>query len=65
MAPGVVKNKRQKRETITPNKLCKRCRRSCKQPVNAVVASCPRYYPIHKKQQVIKEWKQPELFGDA
>ncbi|MGB4599320.1 MAG: hypothetical protein WBI04_05015 [Trichlorobacter sp.] len=65
MAPGVVKKKRQKQETITPNKLCARCRRSCKQPVSAVVASCPRYYPLHKKQQVVKEWKQQDLFVDA
>ncbi|WP_281185192.1 hypothetical protein [Trichlorobacter lovleyi] len=48
-----------------PNKLCARCRRTCKQPASAVVASCPRYYPLHKKQQIVKEWKQQELFGDA
>jgi hypothetical protein len=30
-----------------------------------VVASCPRYYPLHKKQQVVKEWKQQDLFVDA
>jgi len=64
MAPGVTKTGK-KQEKITPNKLCARCRRTCKQPVSAVVASCPRYYPLHKKQQLIKEWKQQDLFGDA
>jgi hypothetical protein len=49
----------------SPNKLCAGCRRTCKQPTTAVVASCPRYYPLHKKQQQkSKEWKQQGLFDD-
>lgn len=48
-----------------PNKLCAGCRRSCKQPAFALISSCPRYYPLRKKQQVVKEWKQPELFDNA
>jgi len=53
------------KNNAAPNKLCAGCRRSCKQPSFALISSCPRYYPLRKKQQVIKEWKQPELFGDA
>lgn len=60
MAPGVTKNSK---AAEAPNKLCARCRRSCKQPDFAVVSSCPRYYPTRKKQPVVKEWKQQELFG--
>ena len=56
---------RKQKSNDPPNKLCARCRRTCKQPVSAVVASCPRYYPLHKKQQVVKEWKQQDLFGDV
>ncbi len=44
------------------NRLCASCRRVCKQPAQAVIASCPRYYPRPK----IKggEWKQQEFsFG--
>ncbi len=62
MAPGL--NPKQKNND-PPNKLCVRCRRTCKQPEFAVVSSCPRYYPLHKKQKVVKEWKQQDLFGDA
>ncbi len=62
MASGVVKKKKKSTEEITPNKLCARCRRTCKQTEFAVVSSCPRYYPIRKKQMVVKEWKQQELF---
>ncbi len=60
--PVAPKNRK---ESVPANKLCVRCRRSCKQPAGAVVASCPRYYPLRKKQLVVKEWKQPELFGDS
>ena len=63
MASGVTRKSRQKQEEIVPNKLCTRCRRKCKQPEFAVVSSCPRYYPIRKKQMVVKEWKQQELFS--
>ena len=62
MAPGL--NPKQKNND-PPNKLCVRCRRACKQPEFTVVSSCPRYYPLHKKQKVVKEWKQQDLFGDA
>jgi hypothetical protein len=62
VASGVTKKSSQKQEVFVPNKLCARCRRKCKQPKLSVVSSCPRYYPLHKKQQVIKEWKQQELF---
>ena len=62
MASGVTKKSRQKQDEIAPNKLCARCRRKCKQPKHAIISSCPRYYPLHKKQQVVKEWKQQELF---
>lgn len=47
------------------NKLCAGCRRSCKQPSFALISSCPRYYPLRTKQQVVKEWRQPDLFGDG
>ncbi|MDD2499634.1 MAG: hypothetical protein PHN92_02315 [Geobacter sp.] len=56
---------RKPKNNEAPNKLCVRCRRSCKQSEFAVVSSCPRYYPLHKKQKVVKEWKQQDLFGDA
>lgn len=47
------------------NKLCAGCRRTCKQPAFALISSCPRYYPLRRKQLVVKEWKQQDLFGDA
>jgi len=62
VASGVTRKSRQKQEEIVPNKLCARCRRKCKQPKLSVISSCPRYYPLHKKQLVVKEWKQQELF---
>ncbi len=62
MASGVGKESQNKPEKPVSNKLCARCRRSCKQPASAVVAKCPRYYPLRKKQMVVKEWKQQELF---
>lgn len=65
MAPRLTKQSSAKQDATVANKLCARCRRSCKQPEFAVVSSCPRYYPTRKKQLAIKEWKQPELFGDA
>ena len=48
----------------SPNKLCTSCRRTCKQAANAVVASCPRYYPFKRtqgKQKPEFSWKQMEL----
>lgn len=65
MAPGLTKKGRPKQEDTAPNKLCAGCRRSCKQPTFALISSCPRYYPLRKKQLVVKEWKQPELFDHA
>ncbi|MDD2272739.1 MAG: hypothetical protein PHP95_10015 [Desulfuromonadaceae bacterium] len=54
----------QKNTTQKPptNKLCTSCRRTCKQVANAVVASCPRYYPFGYKQTKREfTWKQMEL----
>ena len=59
---GSLMVRRKKEDEVTTNKLCARCRRTCKQPDFAVVSSCPRYYPIRKKQMAVKEWKQQELF---
>ncbi|RNC68339.1 MAG: hypothetical protein ED859_10445 [Desulfuromonadales bacterium] len=42
-----------------PNKLCLSCRRACKQPAFAVIASCPRYYPGPRIKR--QDWKQLEL----
>ncbi len=52
------------RGTDVMNRLCQRCRRSCKQQESAIITTCPRYYPIRTKQAIIKEWKQQELFND-
>jgi hypothetical protein len=41
------------------NKLCLSCRRVCKQPAVAVIASCPRYYPGPKVRR--EAWKQLDL----
>ncbi len=41
------------------NKLCLSCRRACKQPTAAVIASCPRYYAGPKIKRCT--WKQLEL----
>ena len=65
MAPGLTKKGRPRQEDTPPNKLCTGCRRTCKQPAFALISSCPRYYPLRKKQQSVKVWKQPELFGDG
>lgn len=44
------------------NKLCSSCRRTCKQAHNAVVASCPRYYPFNRTGRKPEfSWKQMEL----
>ena len=50
--------------SLPPNKLCTSCRRTCKQAANAVVASCPRYYPFKRnpgKQKPVFTWKQMDL----
>lgn len=65
MAPGLMKTRRQKEEEVIPTKLCAGCRRTCKQPSFAKITSCPRYYPLGKKQAKGKEWKQQDLFADA
>ncbi|MCM2359600.1 MAG: hypothetical protein NDI77_15730 [Geobacteraceae bacterium] len=41
------------------NKLCLSCRRKCKQPAAAVIASCPRYYAGPRIKR--STWKQLEL----
>lgn len=64
MATGLMKGKKQHGETL-PNRLCAGCRRTCKQPEFALISSCPRYYPMGKKQKTVKEWKQQELFSET
>lgn len=41
------------------NPLCLSCRRTCKQPAAAVIASCPRYYAGPRIKR--RTWKQLEL----
>lgn len=41
------------------NKLCVSCRRSCKQPQQVVIASCPRYYPGPRLKRCT--WTQMEI----
>ncbi len=56
--------KKTAKNTPAPNKLCTSCRRTCKQAANAVVASCPRYYPFKRtagKQKPEFTWKQMDL----
>lgn len=44
------------------NRLCGSCRRSCKQPIFAVMVSCPRYYAFKNKVQLnYKQWIQQPL----
>jgi hypothetical protein len=51
-----------KQAVNNPNKLCQSCRRTCKQPAFALIASCPRYYPGPRLKPT--NWKQLELpFG--
>jgi len=47
------------REPEVVNRLCRSCRRECKQPALAVVASCPRYYPGPRVTQA--DWRQLPL----
>lgn len=55
-------NKSQKKDKQHSNKLCTSCRRTCKQAANAVVAKCPRYYPLNRKQLKPEiTWKQMDL----
>lgn len=48
-----------KQQKEQANRLCASCRRACKQPVQAVIASCPRYYPRPKIKGC--DWKQQEF----
>jgi hypothetical protein len=32
--------------TITPNPLCAKCLRPCKQPAAALLVECPRFFPL-------------------
>ena len=45
------------------NALCQSCRRTCKQPVVVLIASCPRYYAGMKPQK--KKWQQLSLFQES
>ena len=44
------------------NALCQSCRRTCKQPMAVLIASCPRYYAGMKPQK--KKWQQLSLFQE-
>ncbi len=46
-------------KVLFDNKLCLTCRRSCKQPREAVIARCPRYYAGPKIKR--RTWKQLEF----
>ncbi len=48
-----------KKQQPPVNKLCTSCRRHCKQQAEAVIASCPRYYPGPKPAK--RDWKQMDL----
>ena len=47
------------KKELAANQLCLSCRRTCKQPAYAVVASCPRYYPGPRLKRCT--WKQLSL----
>ena len=48
-----------KKELPEYNPLCSTCRKRCKQPKTAVIASCPSYAPLPKELRT--PWKQMEL----
>jgi len=48
-----------KQKKPEPNPLCLSCRRGCKQPATAVIASCPRYYAGPRIKRCT--WTQLEL----
>ncbi len=52
-----------KKQPTDANKLCLSCRRPCKQPAAALIASCPRYYPRPKIKPVVT--RQLEFSFDA
>ena len=52
-----------KKQPPDANKLCLSCRRPCKQPPAALIASCPRYYPRPKIKPVVT--RQLEFSFDA
>ena len=41
------------------NRLCRTCRRKCKQQASALIASCPQYSPLPLDLRTT--WKQLEL----
>jgi hypothetical protein len=43
------------KKQLDANRLCLSCRRGCKQPAAAVVASCPRYYPRPKIKPTVSK----------
>ena len=43
------------KKQLEANRLCLSCRRVCKQPAAAVIASCPRYYPRPKIRPLVTE----------
>ena len=47
------------KNTPADNKLCLSCRRTCKQPVTAIIAACPRYYAGPRIKRCT--WTQLEL----
>jgi hypothetical protein len=45
------------------NTLCQSCRRTCKQPILVLIASCPRYYAGMKPEK--KKWRQMSLLLES
>jgi hypothetical protein len=41
------------------NRLCSSCRKRCKQPTHAVIASCPSYVPLPRDLR--SNWVQMEF----
>jgi hypothetical protein len=41
------------------NRLCRTCRKKCKQTAMTLIASCPQYSPLPLDLRTT--WKQPEL----
>ncbi len=48
-----------KRTQVDINRLCKSCRRKCKQQAMALIASCPQYSPL--PPDLRSPWKQLDL----
>jgi len=47
------------KKPTSDNRLCLSCRRTCKQAAQAVITSCPRYYPGPRIKKCT--WKQMEF----